>query len=77
MNSTVSVLLSNLAQKKKSNLVFASNRKVGARLLDLKKGFKKAVLLAGIPHIRFHDLRHTFATRLVQSGVDLITVVAT
>ena len=30
--------------------------------------------LAKIPHIRFHDLRHTFATRLVRSGVDIITV---
>jgi site-specific recombinase XerD len=29
---------------------------------------------AGIPHVRFHDLRHTFVTRLIQSGVDLYKV---
>jgi integrase len=57
-----------------SNLVFPSNRKVGVRLLDLKKGFKKAVRLAKMPKIRFHDLRHTFTKRLVQAGVDIITV---
>jgi integrase len=39
-----------------------------------KKGFKKAVKLAGIPDLRFHGLRDSFATRLVQSAVDLITV---
>jgi integrase len=74
MNATVSVLLGDLAKNKTSDLVFPSNRKVGERFLDLKKGFKKAVQLAGLPKIRFHDLRHTFATRLVQSGVDIITV---
>jgi integrase len=74
MNLVVSVLLNYLAQKKKSNLAFPSNRKVGGRFLDLKKGFKKALQLAGIAPIRFHDLRHTFATRLVQAGVDIITV---
>jgi integrase len=74
MNSVVSVLLDDLGQTKKSNLVFPSNRRVGERFLDLKKGFKKAVQLAGIAPIRFHDLRHTFATRLVQAGVDIITV---
>jgi integrase len=74
MNSATYALFSELRQKKKSSLVFPSNRKVGARFLDLKKGFKKAVELAGLPKIRFHDLRHTFATRLVQAGVDIITV---
>jgi integrase len=27
-----------------------------------------------IPRFRFHDLRHTFATRLIQAGVDVYTV---
>ena len=29
---------------------------------------------AGLPRIRFHDLRHTFATMAVQNGVDVKTV---
>ena len=35
---------------------------------------KKALKRAGLPHIRFHDLRHTFATVALQSGVDVKTV---
>jgi integrase len=73
MNTTVHMLLSDLAKKTISPLVFPSNRKPGEKLLDLKKGFKKVVQLAGIPHIRFHDMRHTFATRLVRAGVDIIS----
>ena len=74
MNATVHSLLSDLAKRATSAFVFPSNRKPGEKLLDLKKGFKKAVQLAGIPHVRFHDMRHTFATRLIWAGVDIITV---
>ena len=32
---------------------------------------KKILKDAGLPHIRFHDLRHTFATLALQNGVDV------
>lgn len=74
MNATVHSLLSDLAKRTTSPLVFPSSRKPGEKLLDLKKGFKKAVQVAGVYKIRFHDMRHTFATRLIRAGVDIITV---
>lgn len=48
----------------------------GKRILagNLIKAFQKAVKKSGIRKLRFHDLRHTFATRLVQNGVDLLTL---
>lgn len=74
MNDTVHAALSALARREKTDLVFPSNRNPGERMLDLKKGFAKAVCLATLAHIRFHDPRHTFATILVRRGADLITV---
>ena len=35
---------------------------------------KKILKDAGLPHIRFHDLRHTFATLALQNGVEVKTV---
>ena len=35
---------------------------------------RKILKEAGIEHIRFHDLRHTFATLALQNGVDIKTV---
>ncbi|MGA2631846.1 MAG: tyrosine-type recombinase/integrase [Terriglobia bacterium] len=74
MNDTVYDLLSRLPRKRGTQLVFPSPRNPGHRMRDHKVGFAKAVRLAKIPHIRFHDLRHTFASRLVRSGADLVTV---
>jgi len=74
MNDVVFELLSNLSQRHDSEFVFPNLRKADERFRDPKVGFAKAVRLAKIPHLRFHDLRHTFATRLVGVGVDLVTV---
>ncbi len=41
---------------------------------DFKTTFIRAVKKAGIPHITFHELRHTTASRLNELGVDLATI---
>ena len=74
MNEIVFGLLSDLRKQTNSDFIFPSTRKKDDRFRDPKVGFMKAMRLAKIPHLRFHDLRHTFATRLVRVGVDLVTV---
>jgi len=39
-----------------------------------KKGFEGARKAAGLPDLRFHDLRHTHATRLVAAHIPLSEV---
>jgi integrase len=43
-------------------------------LKSIKKGFAAILKKAEIDDFRFHDLRHTFASRLVMAGIDLNTV---
>ena len=52
--------------------LFTSKRRGGA-VAEIKTGFAGAVTDAGIEDFRFHDLRHTFATRLNEAGVDPVT----
>ena len=40
-------------------------------IADVKNAFRRAVLLAGIKKITFHQLRHTFCSRLADAGVPL------
>lgn len=41
---------------------------------DFKTTFSRTVIRSGIPHITFHELRHTTASRLNELGVDLSTI---
>ncbi|MFC2169647.1 tyrosine-type recombinase/integrase [Acidobacteriota bacterium] len=57
----------------KEEYVF-TNPKTGKPFTSVKTAFIASCRRARISGLRFHDLRHTFATRLIQAGVDLITV---
>ena len=44
---------------------------------DLHRTFKAILSGAGLPNIRYHDLRHTAATLLLAQGVDPRTIMDT
>ena len=46
----------------------------GNALASVTSSFERARRIAGMEDVRFHDLRHTFASRLVQRGVPLYEV---
>jgi integrase len=54
------------SQKKDSGLIFTF---AGKPIQSVKTGWKAAVRRAGIRYIRFHYLRHTFNTRLLELSV--------
>ena len=56
-----------------SSYVFV-NPKTNEPYTDLKKSFHTILDKAKITNFRFHDLRHTVATRLVEKGIDLTVV---
>ena len=58
---------------KTSNYVFV-NPKTNEPYTDIKKAFSNVIKRANIKNFRFHDLRHTVATRLVEKGIDLTVV---
>jgi integrase len=55
----------------KLNRVFFNSEGEAIDARNLPRAFYIAVKKAKLAKCRFHDLRHTFATRLVQAGVDL------
>jgi integrase len=41
---------------------------------DLVRRFKRALRAGGVREVRFHDLRHTFGTRMAAAGVPMRTL---
>jgi excisionase family DNA binding protein len=65
------------AQRTKSHGTYVFPSTKGREFMrTVDHSFGRACRLAGIVGLRFHDLRHTFATRLIRRGVDIITVQA-
>lgn len=56
------------------NLIFSS--KIGSPLdpSNLRLDFKHVIKRAGVPRVRFHDLRHTAASLLLNNGIPVIVV---
>jgi integrase len=50
------------------------NPKTETHIKDVKNSFKVTCKNANINSLRFHDLRHSAASRMIQAGVDLVTV---
>ena len=46
----------------------------GGFLMNLNRDWYRGLKRSGLGDLRFHDLRHTFASRLVMAGVDLYRV---
>lgn len=55
-------------------LVFCSENGTPLRPRNLDRQFKGLLQRAGLPDIRFHDLRHTYASRSLAEGVNLHTL---
>lgn len=66
--------LSKIRSSSQINDFIFLNPQTGKPFVDVKRSFKTTCKELGIKNLRFHDLRHTFATRLIQSGVDIICV---
>ena len=62
-----------LSLERLSEYVFTSPETL-TRYKDIKTTFARTVRRAGIPHITFHKLRHTTASRLNELGVDIIVI---
>lgn len=71
MNEFISAMLS--ALPKKSEFVFA-NSTTGKKLVTIKRSFDSARTNANLKDFRFHDLRHTAASRMSANGADAFTL---
>jgi integrase len=67
LNDVALEILDKLDTESKSEYLFTSSR-TGDRLTDISKVWGRIRNKAGIPDVRLHDLRHSYASFLANSG---------
>jgi integrase len=73
INNTLLNVLSDIIRNLKTDYMFY-NPETLKPYCDIQKSFTTALKKSKIFDFHFHDLRHTFASRLVMAGIDLTTV---
>lgn len=73
INAVLYNVLVGLKEKATTEYVFTC-RRTKLPPGEIRTAWLTAIRKSGIIHCRFHDLRHTFASYLVASGVDIVTV---
>jgi excisionase family DNA binding protein len=74
INGTLAATLAELKAESRGAYVFVGPK--GRPVGTIRRAFENACRRAGLVGLRIHDLRHTFATRLVRRGVDIVTAQA-
>lgn len=73
-NQVFELLMTKQNRGPKGPFVFSTSCGTAIDGRNLARAFYDALETSGIENFRFHDLRHTFATRLAQRGVDIYKV---
>ncbi|MBU6410673.1 MAG: tyrosine-type recombinase/integrase, partial [Verrucomicrobia bacterium] len=66
--------LRQLLEKMRAERPKESADKTVMRVFECQKSIDRAAKLVGVKRITHHDLRHLFATRCIEAGVDIPTV---
>jgi len=75
LNSVAKAILGALGPNSKPKaFVFAPDVPRKTLVSRIRREWNRAVRISGIPKLRFHDLRHTALSRLVEKGEDIETV---